>query len=253
MPQTAAPPAATVLTAAQPPTVQNFWQMLTISIPLVTQTSQPVQNVLLIGATLDGTLPPQLALPWFIGNVAPAKETRFNVAFPIAGLVVGSQHSVAVTGTYQTATGTSPFTFNFSVTVPPPRTMPSDLLNVQAEVSVDLAGGVWSYTLLNNELQESGRSVTSFQLRLAAPFVVKGTPQGWAVQTDNLTYVLWHLAEPVVSNAAAVPPGASLTGFVIQSASTTSQGTTFTTASFNATTQKATAGAGTVLAPTPNR
>lgn len=85
-----------------------------------------------------------------------------------------------------------------------------------AQVEVAVRGRTWSYVLRNNEPAGSPHFVKVFQLDVAAPFTVTGTPPGWDFQTDNRSFVLWFNTDEQLPHPNDVAPGASRDGFQIQ-------------------------------------
>ena len=59
--------------------------------------------------------------------------------------------------------------------------------------------------------------INAISLDMAAPFTVTQTPPGWAVDTDNASYVLWYAADVQLPYPNHIAPGALLTPFQIQS------------------------------------
>ncbi len=88
------------------------------------------------------------------------------------------------------------------------------LAHVDADTSVP---GVWSYTVFDDEPSGSPNYVTSFNVLLDAAIVVTGTPQGWDVITDDLSYVFWYSADLALPYPDDIAPGNFLDGFSIAS------------------------------------
>jgi hypothetical protein len=104
------------------------------------------------------------------------------------------------------------------------------LANIDANIS---APGVWAYTVFNDELSGSSNYIDSFSLLINAPVTVTGTPDGWSVDTDNLTFVFWLNADPVLPYPHDIAPDSFLTGFSISSLSAVSAFDSATMASWD--------------------
>ena len=87
----------------------------------------------------------------------------------------------------------------------------------QANVILTQNGTSFAYTLFNDENMGSSLYVNNFYLRVNAPFAVVSHPQGWNYLTDNYTYVDWYCADSSEPYQNQLAPGASLSGFVLQS------------------------------------
>lgn len=84
---------------------------------------------------------------------------------------------------------------------------------VQSSVIVATSGlSTWKYTLINEESENSPFWLTSFYLAIGAPITDVTTVNGWTVETDSSTYVLWLNLEPF-PYPNDVPPTTSLSGF----------------------------------------
>jgi hypothetical protein len=95
-----------------------------------------------------------------------------------------------------------------------------------AQLDVDISTpGTWSYTITNLEPGGSPNYINAFTLAVGAPIQVTGTPDGWdfdVVTQNGQTYVGWFSADPQLPYPHDIAPGASLSGFQIQSTVTTS-------------------------------
>ena len=115
--------------------------------------------------------------------------------------------------------------------LPAPTTAPVTLL--QAHVDVAVGSGFWSYTVVNDELGSSSEFISGLSLDIAAPSTVTSTPPGWQVLTDGASYVMWYAADEQAPYPNHIAPGASLSGFAIKSASTSSESTGFALTAWN--------------------
>lgn len=88
----------------------------------------------------------------------------------------------------------------------------------QTHVDVDTSvPGVWSYTVFNDEQPGSPNYIAAFVLTVDGPISVTGTPDGWAVSTDNVSAVLWYNPDAALPYPHDIAPQSSLGGFVITS------------------------------------
>jgi hypothetical protein len=228
MPQLAAQP---VNLHTKQANVTNNGEQVMVSLPINGSASSEPMNLLILEATLDGH-PTNRALPAYVEAWSNGAPSPLFASFSLGGLVPGSTHTVRFKGTYKTGSATQPFQAVATITIPPPVLLPVTLLKAIAEVHADEQAGLWSYTLRNTEPAGSTLSLREFNLPVGAPFVVKGTPRGWKVQTDNLKFVLWSAENPD-DPAYLVPPGESLDGFQIQSGSNSSEGNAFSVHAWN--------------------
>src|SRR5205814_144676 len=91
-----------------------------------------------------------------------------------------------------------------------------DILAARLVADVDLVSRRWSYTVFNDEPSGSPRYLNVISVDTVTPFEVTGTPTGWAVDTDNITYVLWYATATAAPYIGHVAPGSSLSGFQIR-------------------------------------
>src|SRR5579872_1208244 len=121
---------------------------------------------------------------------------------------------------------------------------------LSAHVDVTIGTSTWDYMLVNDEPAGSPNFIAAFALAVDAPIVVTGTPVGWNFQTDNTSFVLWLNADSALPYPHDVAPGASLSGFEIQSTSNSSQESPYGISSWDHTADMpGPATSGTVLAP----
>lgn len=235
MPQSAEK-TATIVRANIPPGVFNRSKKLVISIPITNTGTVPAEDVMVLDVRLDSMRSSNLALPWPVGDVAPRTTNGIAAGFSLDGLAVGEKHSVAVKGIYLCNSITIPFTLDIPIVIPEPEPKTAfPLMGSKVEVTVDINGALWTYTVTNEEATGSELSINTFQLRIAAPFTVPGTPRGWSLQTDNRSFALWHVN---ASSGTAIAPGTSLGGFQIQSSRRTSEGAAYSLLSWNLKTNK---------------
>ena len=92
-------------------------------------------------------------------------------------------------------------------------------------LDVSIVSGIFGYTVHNNLDASAPLGIIAFGLDFAHPFGVTGTPGGWMLNTDNLTYALWTAAPEVSS--AQIRGGGQLGGFSIQSSTSAFESTSF--------------------------
>lgn len=93
-------------------------------------------------------------------------------------------------------------------------------LQAHAEVSVSATN--FAYTVFNDQPSGSRLSLGAFYLELNAPIEGILSPPGWTNDTDGFSYVAWMCANGTPPFANDISPGASLSGFVVQAAVSTS-------------------------------
>ncbi len=84
-------------------------------------------------------------------------------------------------------------------------------------VEVFQNGGVFSYTLFNDDLAGRAEHLCGLHLAVQAQVAVLGAPTGWSYETDGATYVDWFCTDMAMPYTHHIAPGTSLGGFVIQS------------------------------------
>jgi hypothetical protein len=102
------------------------------------------------------------------------------------------------------------------VVVAPPILRADPILAAHIETLVS-PPGVWSYTLFNDEPLASSNYIFAFSLTINAPVVVTGVPDGWTVDTDNVSFVFWFNTDLALPYPHDIAPGSSLGGFSISS------------------------------------
>ncbi len=89
---------------------------------------------------------------------------------------------------------------------------------LDAAVTVDLTqAGTWSYTVINAEPPGSPNYIFTFLVDIDAPVVVTSIPEGWGVDTNNTTFVIWFNTDAALPYPHDIAPGSSLGGFSISS------------------------------------
>jgi hypothetical protein len=87
---------------------------------------------------------------------------------------------------------------------------------VQAHVVLTQSGTNYAYTLFNDEATGSQSCLNTLYLSVNAPISVVSSPPGWSFTTDNSTYVSWFSTDGAMPYPNDIVPGASASGFVIQ-------------------------------------
>ena len=215
------------------PDILNGANMFSFAMPVINTGSGRADNVVLRSVSLGPAAVANPALPLPLGDLAVDNVTSVNASFWNNNLMVGRKYLAVVRGTYESGGTTYGFSLNRFIPVPPPVVSPVPTLAAHVMVSVNPNAGSWSYALFNNEPAESPLFINAFSLDMAAPFVVTQTPPGWAVDTDNTSYVLWFAADEQLPYPHHVPPGANLGIFQIQSARNSSEGQGFIITSWN--------------------
>jgi len=77
------------------------------------------------------------------------------------------------------------------------------------------------YTVDNLEPTGSPNYITAFGITVNAPIDILSSPTGWAFSTDNSGYVYWYNTDASLPYPNDIAPGASLSGFNIESSVTT--------------------------------
>lgn len=232
MPQAVAPAPSF---STRTPDVLNSAGRLSFSLPVLNTGAGPADNLIITDITLSAAARVGPALPLSLGDLAVDNVTLVNANFLNDGLVVGSRYLVTARGTYESGGVLYGFALNRYVVVPEPVAPPIEFLAAHVQVSVDPIVGAWSYSLHNDEAAGSPRFINAISLDMASSFAVSGTPPGWAVETDNFSYVLWYAADEQLPYPHQIAPGASLGGFQIltQNAQRTSESKAFSITSWN--------------------
>lgn len=164
-----------------------------------------------------------VGFPIVADQLAGSGTVRVSARFADAGLVVGTRYLLTVRGSYVVDNVVYGLTLNRYVEIPPVTVAPFATLNARVEVSTST--NYWNYRLVNTEAAGSPQYITSLALSVFAPVTVTGTPEGWEVETDNNSYVLWSAADYAPPYPHQIAPGASLSGFQLMCPRLTSEAT----------------------------
>lgn len=96
--------------------------------------------------------------------------------------------------------------------------VPGNLQAFQAHVVLAQSGTNYTYTLFNDEAAGSSAYLNTFYLPINAPVSVVSSPPGWSFTTDGFTYVNWFSTDAAMPYPNDIAPGASVSGFAIQTA-----------------------------------
>ncbi|HEU4452661.1 MAG TPA: hypothetical protein VFR81_06350 [Longimicrobium sp.] len=223
------------------PEVLNSGGRVAVALPVLNSGNATAATLTLTSVMLGAAPRVEPALPLVLGDLAPDDSTSVNAVFGAQGLTPGSKLLLTVRGTYRLAGVAYGFTLNRSVAIPAPVTPPVAFLSARVQAAVDAAAGTWSYTVLNTEPAGSPRWISVVSIDTVGPFTVTGTPAGWQVDTDNLTYVLWFAADTAPPYPNQIAPGDSRGGFQIRPdpGRSTSEARAYTISSWNHQTNQA--------------
>lgn len=88
-----------------------------------------------------------------------------------------------------------------------------------ARIDSSASGGLWTYSIFNDEASGSSLYLSTLDLTLGAPIADVSSPAGWDFLTDYATYVSWFNEDALPPYEHDVAPGNSLSGFSFTSAS----------------------------------
>jgi hypothetical protein len=212
----------------------NSDNVLTFSLPVFNTGTAPASNVMITGITLGSAVRTGPVLPLSYHDMAVNSVKMVNSGFAATNFIVGQTYLATVRGTYEVNNVSYAFTVNRPIVIPESTVSPLPLLAAHVEFSVQPSTGTWSYEFFNDEAAGSPLYVSAVSLDIDnSPFVVTGTPPGWAVDTDNASYVGWYSTDTALPYPNHIAPGSSLGGFQIQSARTASESTGLTINSWN--------------------
>lgn len=211
--------------ASADPNVFNTGTELAISMPVANVGATTADKVTVSAATLASAsrLSPR-DFPLYLGRLAQGNSANLNLRFSAGGLAAGQKLLLTVRGSYA-APDTTGFVLNRYITVPAAAPYPVSLLRSHVEVARQPA--IWSYSVFNDEGAGSALYIASFSLSIVAPASVMASPPGWQFDTDNSSYVGWFATDLALPYPGHIAPGASLSGFQIQSATTGSEATPY--------------------------
>jgi hypothetical protein len=204
----------------------NSNNVLAFSLPVFNTGTAPASNLRITGIILGSAVRTGPVLPLSYHDMAVNSVKMVNAGFAATGLIVGHTYLATVRGTYEVNNVSYGFAVNRPIIIPAPTVSPVPLLAAHVAFAVNPSTGTWSYDVFNDETAGSPRFVNAISLDIDnSPFVVTGTPPGWAVDTDNVSHVLWFSTDVALPYPSHIAPGGSLGGFQIQSARTASEAT----------------------------
>ncbi len=206
------------------PNIINTGSILYISLPIINVGHDAAANVFISKISLEivPLLTPQV-FPIYLGNLSYQNMNSVNVQFSAINIFPNQKYLLNVRGFYGERTSPIGFSVNRYVTIPAQTAYPVDMLKAHIDVKLDPM--TWSYTIFNDEPNDSQQCIFAVSLKLVAPVTVTGIPSGWNVETDNLTYVGWYSEDTSKPYPSHVRPGDSLSGFQLKSTATDSEST----------------------------
>lgn len=232
------------------PDVLNIGQTFSFSLPVLNIGQVLASNIVISDIDFGPAARVGPVLPLSLGDLAVDNVLAVNGLFSAGDLVVGQRYLATIRGTYGVGDATYGLVLNRYITVPPAISSPVALLAAHISLVFDPLAKTWTYKVFNDEDNGSPRFINAISLDVNAPFLVTGTPVGWGVDTDNLSFVLWRALDQVIPYPHHIPPGRSLGGFQIQSPADGSTSMGFVTTSWNHQTDQADLVApGSALAP----
>ena len=223
------------------PAVVLSGNRLSVSLPIINSGDGGATAMTVTSIALGSAARTEPTLPLVLGDVPAGNGTAVTAFFSPAGLTPGTRLMLTVRGTYRSGGESLGFTINRVIIVPPATPPSANLLAARLQSSVNPATRTWSYVLVNEEPVGSARYLNTVSIDMVRPFTVTGTPPGWEVDTDSLTYVLWYATDIAPPYPHHVAPGASLGGFQIQAQPgvTSSEGRGYSITSWNHSTDQA--------------
>lgn len=231
---------ATLATAARvilgTPGIENAEGKISIVPHIMNVGDASISNVQCTDITLSSAvrISPPAGIPVVIGLIEAPGVGNVVARFSNAGLTVGAKYLLTVRVTYTISNVVYGLTLNRYIQIPPAANREVPQLNARVETST--APNVWNYTLSNNETPGRDQYIATFSLAIAAPVTITGTPPGWAVETDGLTFVLWYADDLVMPYPHQVAPGQTLGGFQLSSPRLQSEASACTLVAWNHTT-----------------
>lgn len=203
--------------------MENYEGEFRVAIPITNVGSVSLSNLKCTEIRFGNAaiINPAPAIPVHLGALGAHGVTSIVARFSTAGLAVGSKYLLSVRGSYQVQGVTYGLLLNRYVSLPAPA-LPEQT-RLRARVQTRLTQNYWTYELINDEPAGSQQWLASFSLQIAAPVAVTGTPPGWSVESDLISYVLWTAMGLVPPYADQVKPGQSLSGFQLMSATKLSE------------------------------
>lgn len=229
---------ATVLTMSAPTLLGDMYNSsyIRMSIPLANSGTAKASRVFITALSLSGNAPriSPKGLPLYLGDLEAGNIGSISGTFNRVGIADGQQVTINVQGTYVSDTGaTQSFTTSRAVTIPGASTL-TKLNYPLTHVDVAIATNFWTYTIFGIPSSTPiNEAVIGFSLQIVAPVQVIATPPGWNFETDSSTFILWFITDPNFATSKAVRQNTSLTGFKIQSATTSSESTPYILSTFD--------------------
>lgn len=219
---TLSPVAAKVILGA--PTVIHTAGAISLNIQMMNVGEAGLVRLLCTNITLGSAARSSpVGFPIVADQLAASAAVRVSARFADTGLTVGTRYLLTVRGSYVVDNVVYGLTLNRYVEIPPVSNPTFPMLSARVDVSTST--NYWNYRLVNAETAGSPQHITSFALAVFAPVTVTGTPEGWEVETDNISYVLWSAADYAPPYVHQIAPGAALSGFQLMSPRVSSEAT----------------------------
>jgi len=215
--------------------MENYENELRVGISIINASTVALANFRLtdIGLGAAKAINPPAGPPLYLGTLGAHGTALAAARFSSAGLTAGAKYLLSVRAVYQLDGVNYGLQLNKYITLPAPA-LP-EMPRLRARMVAQTVPNYWNYTLVNDEAPGSTQWLASFSVQVAAPVAVTGTPPGWSVVTDNISYVLWTADDFVPPYVHQVQPGQSLGGFQLMSASTSSESSPATVAAWDQT------------------
>lgn len=201
------------------PIVINTGNILYVSCPIINVGQDIAPNILInkISLGIVPRLSPQV-FPLYLGNLSSFNTSTVDVQFNAINLIPDQKYLLNVAGVCGEKSAPIGFSVNRYITIPAKTAYPVELL--KARMDIKLEPMTWNYTIFNDEPKDSQLYISAISLAIASSITVTGTPSGWNVDTDDLTYVNWYSEDISKPYSSHIRPGNSLNGFQIKSAVT---------------------------------
>lgn len=205
------------------PGIENVAGQVYLSLQIMNVGETQLNNVQITDITLGNAErnSPAGGFPVIVDLIGAGGVGHVTARFVSTGLTVGAKYLLTVRGSYTVGRIAYGLTLNRFVKIP--ALSPPAVLTLKARLESAMTTNFWNYMLFNDEAAGSNQYIATLSLAVAAPITVTGTPDGWSVETDGMTYVLWYAADLELPYLNQIPPGHSLGGFQLTSPQTRSE------------------------------
>lgn len=219
---------------------RNKLDLLSINIQFTNGGDKPIQNIQIESAVLNNKIFSQLTVPWRVDDIQPSPHGLPNsdpivgFSFSLSDLPSDNKNKLTINGNYFLNNKKDNFSYELDVDITSARQIIKDEFLLDANIYFDKNfDNEWTYKIVNNEFSYTGYQINGFQLRLNSPFTIVTSPQGWLVETDNVSFVVWH-----ATLGYEIQTGASIDKFAIKTNSNKATGIIYTITSENQTLKK---------------